>query len=127
MNWIKQRITLREKIAIGDKTPKHLGFAWYHYDIMASTYYIMPLNWIMRWLRDFYYFIRRGVRTSHLERLEQELYKKHISDHVKILETSTTKMLQTTAEWKWECPTCKHTLMLVESPGLNRTIEQFSK
>lgn len=38
-------IVSHHDIMMGQRVPRHLGFAWHHYDKAVSTYILLPSTW----------------------------------------------------------------------------------
>ena len=66
---IIKKYTDRE--SLGMRIPWYLGFCWRNFDIRATTYAVMPLNWLMGWGRTVYYRLMRGPRDVLAERYEK--------------------------------------------------------
>lgn len=38
--------------------PPWMGYSWYEFDTDIKYYYLLPFNWIVRWMKKFWYNLR---------------------------------------------------------------------
>lgn len=62
------KIEVREYQSI----PLGYGIAWINLHKNSATCFPIPLNWIARFVRDFYYIISKPRRDSFVEKIERE-------------------------------------------------------
>lgn len=45
---------------LGNRIPWYMGRAWYHPDIRVTVFIPVPLNYILSWVREGFWFLRGG-------------------------------------------------------------------
>src|SRR3990172_11960993 len=83
----------------GEAPPWYYGFAFYDYPMRFSIWYPIPFNWIIRYGREIYFWLRNaGNYNTAREKIYNDGYdkglatgRKHMEDTVRFLEEMLDK------------------------------------
>lgn len=102
MASVNQQIGLRSvwtyEYAECRRFPWYMGLAYRNLDTQTMVLYVVPLNWLVGWSRQFWHFLRRGPHKWHLEREERRLNAKKWD-----FESEMSVRRHIADEWEREC------------------------